>query len=401
MQPISLVTLSFHEAIHLTSMKFLRLLTISLIIFISWNSCVYNDLSPEHDLKIELRWVKSYPTQTQDEVITGLAWTLSFLGAELPAGSLQRAFHWQGTHFTLDISQVGFDLQAQAAFKELIDFLKRSDEYSIQGGIDLGRFVMLTLNSTNHYYAITGTPDNYSAFRAQYNFDDKKAAIIISSIAFGNRLIELSTGDQLSKVAFIATEGQGSLIDGTFEAEEFEAMNFMENGQLRFALYDINGNLKTSASPSLTAAGKPAKCLWCHEIRLQPPGIDDHELLGYYTADEFRNKLDERSILIENHRAGLGSDIDFSKIQDHTKAELLYLAFMEPSAERLADEWGVSVSEVKDKLGNISTHRHHEFPFLGDALYHRKDVDDFAPYQNIAVPEDPRELSQYEPDFIH
>lgn len=382
-------------------MRFLKLLVIGLILFICWNSCVFDDISPEHDLKINLRWVKSYPTQTQEEIITGLAWTLSFLGAEFPKESLQRAVQWQGTLLTLDISQVGFNEGAQDAFNILIKFLKTSEEYSIHGGIDIGRFVMLTLNSTNHYYAITGVPDNLTVFRAQYDFDEKKAAVLVSTIAFGNRLVEISKADQFSNVAFIATEGKGSISDGTFKAEEFETIDVMRNGQLRFALYDINGDLKTAASKSLTAAGKPAKCFWCHETALQIPFNDNHELSGYYSTEEFKSKINDRMDLIRSYRPTLHSDIDFSKTSDHTKAELLYLAFMEPSAERLAEEWGISVKEVRDKLAGMATHPHHEFSFLGDALYVRKDIENFAPYQNIQVPEDPRNLSLYEPDFIN
>jgi hypothetical protein len=382
-------------------MKCFKLLTGCLVLFIIWVSCANHVIVHDTNLTISLRWVKSYPGESKDEVVTGLAWNLSFLGAELPTGSLNQAIQWEDSHFTLDLSQVGFRTSAQESFIELINFLKSSDEYRARGGIDLGRFIMLTLNSTNHYYAITGAPRTYSAFRAQYIFDEKKAGISPSTIAFGDRLIELSTGSRLDKIAFVATEGEGSIKDGTFVAREFETLDFMKNGQLRFALYDMNGNLKLAASKSLTAAGKPSKCLWCHELGLQKPFNDAPQLSGYYTTEEFKGKLDERTNLIHAYRNTLSSEINFSKTQDHTKGELLYLAFMEPSAERLAEEWSISVEEVKQALIHISTHEHDEFSFLGDKLYHRKDIDHLAPYETVQVPEDPRNLSQYEPDFIH
>jgi hypothetical protein len=264
-------------------MKFFKLFVLSLALFICWNACTYNDLEPEkkEDLQITLRWVKAYSTETKEDIVTGLAWSLSFLGAELPEGSLLQAIQWQSeTHFLIDFAKVGFSTVAQSALKKIIPVLKSSEEYTIRNGIDVGRFVMLTLNSTNHYFAITGVPEKYQSFRALYSFDEKKAAIVISTIAFGNRLIELSVADRATQIAFVALEGEGSLEEGTFVSEEIETIDIMKNGQLRIGLYDMNGNLKAAASPSLTAAGKPAKCLWCHETSLQPPFNDNHTLTG-------------------------------------------------------------------------------------------------------------------------
>ncbi len=385
-------------------MKFFKLFVLSLALFICWNACTYNDLEPEkkEDLQITLRWVKAYSTETKEDIVTGLAWSLSFLGAELPEGSLLQAIQWQSeTHFLIDFARVGFSTVAQSALKKIIPVLKSSEEYTIRNGIDVGRFVMLTLNSTNHYFAITGVPEKYQSFRTLYSFDEKKAAIVISTIAFGNRLIELSVADRATQIAFVALEGEGSLEEGTFVSEEIETIDIMKNGQLRIGLYDMNGNLKAAASPSLTAAGKPAKCLWCHETSLQPPFNDNHTLTGYYTTAEFKQKIEERTTLIEAYRATLKSDIDFTKQFLHTKAELLYLSFIEPSAERLAEEWGLTIDETKAKLAGLSTHEHNEFSFLGDALYYREDVEGLSPFKPIRVPDQSRNKSVYEPDFIH
>lgn len=383
-------------------MKLIKILIIGVVILILWNSCRHTDLGiqPE-DLKINLRWVKGYPEETKEDVTTGLTWSLSFLGAVLPAEDLSTAIAWKNeSQFQLNLEKVGFNLEARQAWKAILDTLKKSEEYRLQGGIDVGRFVTLTLNSTNHYYAITGAEQRYSDFRSKYNFDERKAGIVKSTIAFGSRVIEISKAEQFNEIAFIATEGDGSIENGSFVEKEFEAMDFMVNGQLRFALYDINGNLKTSASKSLTAAGKPAKCLWCHETSLIPPFVDDNKLSGYYSTEEFKKILANRMEMAKAYRDKLISKI-FLAIPNHTKAELLYLSFMEPSQERLSQEWGISVKEVEQKLNDLPTHAHHEFSYLGDKLYSRNDVDHLAPFKNIEIPTDPRNYSVYEPDFIH
>ncbi len=384
-------------------MKLVRVFVAGIMLFIVWSSCSENEMKENpNDFKINLRWVKAYPLETKQDIEAGITWALSFLGATLPKGSLAEGIQWKNEQiFNLNLDKLGISDESHASWKAILDTLKNSEEYSLRGGIDLGRFVMLTLNSTNHYYALTGAKHRYVDFRSAYNFDEKKAGIILSTVAFGNRLIEISTATQFNEIAFVAAEGEGSLADDSFEPKEFEAMNFMANGQLRFALYDINGNLKLAASKSLTAAGKPAKCLWCHEISLLPPFDDDSHVQGYYSTDEFKSKIEERTQLVKAYRETLHAEIDFTKVQDHTKAELLYLSFMEPSAERLALEWGMSVNQVEVILSNVDTHAHHEFSFLGDKLYFRQDVEQFAPFDMIQLPDDARNASAYEPDFIH
>ncbi len=383
-------------------MKLIKIAILGVIILILWNSCRYTDLGIQpDDLTINLRWIKGYPEETKEDVLTGLTWGLSFLGAALPAPDLATAVTWKNENqFLLNLEKVGFDQEARRAWKAILDTLKKSEEYKLQGGIDVGRFITLTLNSTNHYYAITGAENRYADFRSKYDFDEKKAGIVKSTIAFGSRVIEISEADQFSEIAFIAIEGEGSIESGSFVQKEFESLALMANGQLRFALYDINGNLKTSASKSLTAAGKPAKCLWCHETSLIPPFVDDNKLSGYYSTEEFKNILANRMEIVKAYRDQLPSKI-FLSIPNHTKAELLYLSFMEPSQERLSQEWGLSLAEVEKKLANLPTHAHHEFSFLGEKLYNRNDVDHLAPFNNIEIPTDPRNSSAYEPDFIH
>jgi hypothetical protein len=110
------------------------------------------------------------------------------------------------------------------------------------------------------------------------------------------------------------------------------------------------------------------------------------------TIYSFRNRLiDQRKII--------STDVTYTNLQDHTQSELLYITFLEPSAERISNEWGVPVSRVNEIMKNFSPHIYPEFPFLGD-LYYRSWVDSLAPYETLKVPESAREASAYEPDFF-
>jgi hypothetical protein len=382
-------------------MKLIKIIAMLMLACIVWYSC--NDQkSRSVESQINLRWIKAYPDETREDVVRGLAWCLSFLGATLPQGAMENAMEWQSENvFTLNVSLLGFNPQATVALQKLFSVFKRSEEYDRCGGMDLGRFVMLTLNSSSHYYEITGAKKTYSAFRAQYTFADKKAAVLVSTVALGNRLIELSEADATEEIAFVALEGKGSVALNNFVVEEFEAMDIMPNGQLRFALYDADGKLKAAASPVLTEAGKPSKCLWCHEISLLPPFEDNHQLADFYSTREFKEEIDRRTNLLESYRKQLASDIDFTKRQEHTKAELLYLSFTEPSAERLAGEWNLPLPEVRKRLHGIATHKQHEFAYLGETLYWRKDVEELGPFKNLPLPDDARDFSQVEPDLFH
>ncbi len=73
---------------------------------------------------------------------------------------------------------------------------------------------------------------------------------------------------------------------------------------------------------------------------------------------------------------------------------------MEPSPFRLVNEWNVPASNVEQTLSSLATHQHGEFPFLGEKLFRRSEVDTFSPYSPLQVPEDARESSSFEPDWI-
>jgi hypothetical protein len=357
----------------------------------------------DQSLVIKLRWIKSYPTQSRSQVNTGLFWALSFLGAKLPADAA--IISWDGTLVTLDLDAAGVVETSKPAWKKLLRVLKSSDEYRMMGGMDIGRFVFLSLCSSDQYYALTGASSSYAEFRAKHEFAPKQVAIVESAVARGNRLIEVGKGVDINSVVFVAFEGAGSLRDHSFQKADIETLDLMENGQLRFGLYDLEGHLKDTTTPALTAAGKPSKCLWCHEINLQPPFRNVTDLEGYYSTKEFKEVVASATRIIAGYRKTLASKVDFTQLQDHSNAEALYLSFAEPTAGRLAAEWDMPLEQVKQLLAsrNLKTHRHSERiddGVLGDDLYDRNGVDSLAPYATIRGPSDMREASDYEPNLL-
>ena len=356
------------------------------------------------DLVIKLRWIKSYPGQSKSDVNTGLFWALSFLGAKVPVDAA--VISWDGTMVTLDLDAAGVPQASRAAWKQLLQVLKSSEESRLMGGIDIGRFVFLSMCGSHQYYALTGVAPTYAEFRARHQFAPKQVAIVESAIARGNRLVEVGKGEGIESVAFVAFEGAGSLRDHTFQKADIETLDVMENGQLRFGLYDLQGRLEEATTPALTAAGKPSKCLWCHEVNVQPPFTNVTDLEGYYSTREFNGLVTNAMQVIAGYRKTLVSKVDFTRrLQEHWNAEALYFSFAEPTASRLAEEWNIPIDKVKQLLAshNLKTHPHSErldAEILGGNLYDRRDVDSLAPYESIRGPSDMQELSSYEPNLL-
>lgn len=356
------------------------------------------------EMTLDLRWVRNYPKEHRNNVDTGLFWALSFLGAELPDSA--QVLRWHGDVVTVDLGAAHVQDGSADAWRKLLRVLKSSDEYRRTGAVDIGRFVFLSLCGANQYYALAGTSPSFSGFLAKHRFDSREFAVVESGVAHGNRLIRAATGPGIDNIAFVAYEGAGRLKDGSFHKQDIETVEFMRNGQLRFGLYDLDGKLTAHTTPALTAAGKPSKCLWCHELYLNPPFHNVTDLPGYYTTQQFRDQVTNRMHSVSDYRKTLHSLIDFRKTQDHTNAENLYLSFAHPTAQRLALEWKVPLGTVMMRLSAIGLkpHAHSDTAddaILGDQLYDRDDVDPLGPYAGIRGPTDIREASAYEPDLIH
>jgi hypothetical protein len=353
-------------------------------------------------LAINLKWNKAYEGEDWDNMRTGILWSLSFLGAALPEGSLNKAIEFkQDTfHFTLHVDRLGFNKAAEDALILIIDSLKQSEEYTKTGSIDVARFFVLTLHSTYHYYAITGAEQTLQQFKDNHPFaSPKKFLLLNSGVAKHNRKITFHKPSDALQLAFIAEESDDSVTSPHFHPYAFEVSALMPNGQMRYAVYNEDGTLAGASPAKFGVAGKPGKCLWCHEIVIQRLYYVTDEVEGEMNSCEFEEHVQDCQDLLEAYRATLKTDVKYQNRQDHTQAELLYISFMEPSAERLANEWQMKKEEVLVLLKNRPTHPHEEFKFLGD-LYNRTYIDSIAPFNSLRVPQSVREPSEYEPNLF-
>lgn len=340
-------------------------------------------------------------TETRAEFETGLQWCFSYLGAQLEKGSWARGTRWIAANkILINLSELGFNQTAQTALKQLIIIYKQSEEYQVTGGIDAGRFVVSIFNNSNHYYKIVGMPNRLNTFTSDYTLLQKRAAIIESAVAFGERIIHLpQENGNIHSLGYLAEEITGSLIDSSHKVKESEVMDIMENGQLRFGIYDENENLVGGADASLSIAGKPAKCLWCHEVNIQTGIAALTAIPGYYSPTQFDSVIIQNRRTLEAYRASLTPEINFNDISQHSELEKLYIRFMEPSVKRLAAEWGITEQEVSSTLSNLQTHQHDEFPELGD-LYFRAEVAKYSPYTVIPSTTNVRETTLNEPNLL-
>ncbi|WP_435354594.1 hypothetical protein [Emticicia sp. SJ17W-69] len=360
-------------------------------------SCV-NTIKPTDDYRINLRWIKSSAGEDGEKATKGILWALAYVGAELPKESIKKGiFLNENQIFQLDFSALGFDENALKAWSKLITFSKKTEEYKKYGSIDLSRFLVFTVYSPWHYYQITGVSTSLDSFfdnslnSAKFDF----FPVTHSSVTDGHRLLKYRIESNVEKSKFLAIEGDGKLTDSTFREAEYEAIDLMKNGQLRYAIYNLNGKLSDFAQKKYSSAGNPAKCMWCHEGVLAPLFTENQAVRGYKLPQDFNSEMLQTQLIINIYRNSRNSTIDFNIHKDHELSEILYTSFMEPSAERLAQEWKISVEEVKAKLETLKTHRNHEFVFLGE-LFDRNEVEKYAPFQSIPFPSSIREQNNNE-----
>ena len=330
-----------------------------------------------------------------------MLWTLSYLGAELPKNSLDSSIIWIDKQtFSLNFSALGFGKHALKALKTITDSLKTTSLYKKQHAVDLGHFIAITLGSSWHYYSITEAPPTLTEFLAKKETGQMICfPLNLSAISNHHRIIKINPSETLTHTFFMAEEGEGDVTMGSFIPKETEVIDIMKNGQLRVMIYDANGYLIAAASKLYSNAGKPAKCIWCHEIAV--PGLltKPDSIVGFIGPTEFKEKIRIQNSLLNNYRQNLSSDIDFTKTQDHTYQEIIYTSYMEPSLKRLSQEWNISVKKLEKILNTKTKHTHHEFKFLGE-LMERQDV----LYKNALLPGklpgNIREESDIEPNYV-
>jgi hypothetical protein len=365
-------------------------------------ACTYNHL-PESNKKIILNWYPAPALQTKEEFTTGLVWLFSYLGAKLPAENFKEGVKFiESKKIELNIDELGFSAQAIVNIEQLINLIKQTQEYKTQGGIDAGRFFALCFNSTYHYYKITGAPKTYSDFSAKFaGLAYKTFVCDTSSISNFSRIFNYTIDDlNIQKNYFVSEEGNGRYSNGTFvKSGIIEAFDYMDNGQPRFVIYNQQGDLYAPKDPASHPAGKPAKCMWCHESGMQPLFTSTSNIPGFVGTADF---LEDQRIFtskLKAFHAQTNAQINFSDNKAHTQGEFIYLCFNEPNASRLADEWNISEDAVKKMLSGIPTHVNYEFPFLKD-VYYRAQIEKYAPYKSIAVSDEMREATNNEPNYL-
>ena len=369
-----------------------KLLLLIGIILVSCTNSTYDDIVVE-DLPLQLKWSKSYEDDTFEKAIIGLQWTLSYMGATLPISG--NGISSQSPTISIKLDQLGFNSNAEGKLKQLHDVIITSGEYQVTGTIDLGRYVSLLLGAPEHYYEITGVPYLLSDMLGSYTFNSERGYVNNSGVSFEHRLVSFSEQDGFNQLFFceeIDPETENTL--------GYETVELMQNGQLRFGIYDKDGFRINHTDPLHSNAGKPAKCMWCHESSIQPLFSEQGNFDGFLPYLEFKDILTDFKNSHNILQNSLYDGVDYQESHEHTLTELLYISFMEPSAERLSLEWNLSVTEVENLLSGLPTHIHEEFFFLGD-LYDREDIESLAPFSGLQVSSSVREESEVEVNYIN
>jgi len=363
-------------------------------LLVACTSNTYEDIIEiEEETTLTLKWNKAYGDDTLEKSIIGLRWTLSYMGATIPAAT--NGITSENNFIEIDLDKIGFTIEAIQKILQLHEVIKTSDEYSVTGAIDMGRYVTLLLGSAEHYYEITGVPNLLSEVLDKYELQLDMGYVNNSGVSFEHRIISFSEQNGFNQL-FFCTERDRI----TNEILEYETVEILPNGQPRFGVFDANGFRKNSTDPLHSNAGKPAKCMWCHESGIQPLFSVQDDFEGFIPYLDFKDTLSNFNSSHRNLQNALIDGVNFEETQQHTFAEFLYILFMEPSAERLSLEWGISVSEVEDLLSSLSTHSQEEFLFF-ENLYFREEVEPFAPFNGLQVSSSVREQSEIEVNYIN
>ncbi len=347
-------------------------------------------LIPETD-SIVLIWHKSYENQEAEDVMTGLNWALAQIGA---TNVCEDNFGKAKESIILEIHKLGLSSDGVENLSKLHKAIKQSQAYTNIEGIDVGRYIVLLIGASEHYYKLTGVPQYLGDILKNYTFYNTPGLVTNSSVAFNHRKLYFSGQNMLSQL-FLAVE-----IDTANDAVlEFETIEIMNNGHLRFGIFGSDSLRKNSSDTRFSIAGKPAKCMWCHESKILPLYKVQADSTGFYSYEALRDSLIRFQSLLNEQQLSLSTGIDFENTNDHSLMEIIYISFMYPSAYRLSNEWDMPVETVEELLKNLPVYSHPEFPFLGEG-YARKDVEPFAPFKALDVSTAVREKSIVEVNYI-
>jgi len=348
-----------------------------LLITVAYN-CKPAAVKPlESPLQITLKWYQSYPEETKEDIEIGMLWIMSFLGAEYDETIMDKIINWnEDETFLLDLDYAGFNKEQIKVWKELLTVFKQRSKYKEEAQMDVGAFVMESFNNSWHYYALTQASTNLDSFKAQYNFDEVDDFAVApgeSCVTKGMRVFNNAKARAFDQIAHIAKEGHGETAE-KFVAKEFEVFDFMSNGQPRFAVYNVSGDLITGGDPSLSEAGKPAKCMWCHTSKVQPVLFGKTDVEGYGKLDDFQAKIKQQNRWVKRHVRKNANAFIADSIKQHSLAELIYVNYQDPSIMRLRNE-GIDES----KLAAIEKwYKNGEYEFMDliiDSVIHRKTLE--------------------------
>ena len=364
-----------------------------LIICISTLFSCLNEVQemPNNSSEIQLKWNKSYENDSMEKARIGLYWCYSIIGANVLNSAVLPS---NNSVFRVNINDIALDENALKKVQVLHNKIKASNEYKLKNSIDLGRYISLLIGSSEHYYSITNIPKKLNNILSNYTLNQSKGYVDNSLVSLKHRVIEYSNQEN-TKQLFLSTEIDPQ--DNTIV--EYETIEIMNNGQLKFGIFDANKNRVNTANNSHTTAGKPAKCMWCHESNINQLFTPQNDFSGFLTYQQLNDTLIKFNNGLKKQQNELVEGVKFSNKQDHVLLELAYITFMEPSALRLSNEWGISEDDIKNILYSLPNHYNQEFPFLG-ILYDRNAVKKFAPYKGLEVSSSIREVSETEVNYI-
>lgn len=371
----------------------MKRILLPLFISLFFTSCLKEiEEQPEKEsVAINLAWHKSYPEDSIEKATIGLYWCLSMVGAKVLNSAV---IPLKNSIFKVDINSIALNENAVSTLTVLHQKIKETEAYQQKKSIDLGRYISLLIGASEHYYAITNVPENLDEILSNYSLQTSKGYVNNSSVSFKHRVIEYSNQEN-TKQLFLSTE----IDPENNKIVEYETMELMENGQIKFGIFDINGKRINAADDTHTNAGKPAKCMWCHESNINQLFSAQENFSGFLTSLQLNDTLIKFNNKLKNTQNSILSGVTFSNRQEHVQLELAYISFMQPSALRLSNEWDTSEFEVRNKLSSLQTHVHEEFPFLGD-LYDRNKVESFAPFKSLPISSSIREKSNIEVNYI-
>ena len=322
-----------------------------------------------------LRWVRGYDKEDWETAQQGLWWSLAELGAVPPLVS--RAIHVVSESedeviFDLDLLECGLPSKALEAVRVATEDTLTSDEKTIWGSIDLGRWIMRVVYEPWVYYGATGTCRNLDGWVADRLDPEPLTYGVTESnvVKAKHRIIELNPlPGSIERLAFRATEGTGSIVDGTFEPQEYETLDVLPNGLHHYAVYDLEGNLLPGSTPEVSPAGQPGRCMWCHESQWTQRGSDGNvSPAPHISYDDWLVQAEQVDVVSDARRKEMNTILDITGSDVHTWGEWLAEMFLHASPERLAREWHTTPAEVVRLLEKLEilTVPSGEYPDLGD-----------------------------------